>query len=770
MPENRSPRKMELQFDGKASRIYDMMLEKNLGSDRVSTKEKRYGFLASLGLCVLFLAATLSLYGIVPKQYQAGPTAGSDAESESIFIGRELLQTVPVDNPIVGMTLFFSKPAGQGADTVRIAVSGQESGQVYYDGVISLAELPESGEAALPFLRTAEAGQDAFLEVRVTSAEPADFGILCSAKDPLHYGALTADGVLSESSLVYRRTLLRDYWTWRRTMPLPYAIVCLLLVKLAFLAKAWYEKKSGKTVPFPRNEKWWQRVVCGGFLLACGIFFLRNAVYLGVACAKPECYSQVRRISAFSYGVMALMNLAVTGLVSYIVLKSPSVERIAAVSVLVLGLFYMVAITPLSPPDEGYHYQSSYKLSNYLIFRWDRPEMGNSAHFDYSELAPHENASSAYLRIMTEGLSSGDQGEETLIPKPRSGLSYSIEYLPQAIGLALGRILNLNFLGIFYLGRLTNLAFFAVCAYFAVKRIPRFKVLMALAALLPMTLQQAASYSYDAFINGMAFLFIASLIREYTAEGKMTGKDFLWLLIPGALLTPAKVVYSTMLFLTFLIPARRFGSGKRKWGMIAFAAAICLGALVAFNFTSLYNRVMSAFPGHEIQSAITGEAYYSVNDILRDPLEILRIFWRTLRNDLLLWMWCIIGYALSGLSLPIPMLYVYGFAGLLVLSVALRGQEEVKILPGQRAAFVGCFAAVVLLTMFAMLIGWTTAGDSVVQGVQGRYFLPVLPLLGMAFSGNIRWKPAWIEKALLCCGLGIHVYTVLWVFTRTIAY
>lgn len=736
----------------------------------MSTKEKRYGLLASLGLCVLFFAASLSLYGIVPKQYQAGPTAGSDADSEWIFIGREFLQTVPVDNPIVGMNLFFSKPAGQGADTVRIEVSGQESGQVYYDGAISLTELPESGEAALPFLLTAEAGQDAFLEVRVTSAEAADFGILCSSKDPLCYGALTADGVPSESSLVYRRTLLRDYWFWRGTMPLPYAIVCLLLVKLAFLAKAWYEKRSGKTVPFPRNEKWWQRVVCGGFLLACGIFFLRNAASLGVVCARPDCYSQVRRISAFSYGAMALMNLAMMGLVSYIVLKSPSVERIAAVSVLVLGLFYMVAITPLSPPDEGYHYQSSYKLSNYLIFRWDRSEMGNSAHFDYSELAPHKNVSSAYLRVMTEGLSSGAQGEETLIPKPRSGLTYAIEYLPQAIGLAIGRLLNLNFLGIFYLGRLTNLIFFAVCAYFAVKRIPRFKVLMALAALLPMTLQQSASYSYDAFINGMAFLFIASLIREYTAEGKMTREDFLWLLIPGALLAPAKVVYSVMLLLTFWIPANRFGSGKRKWGMIAFAAAICLGVLVAFNFTSLYNRVMSAFPGHAIQSTITGAAYYSVNDLLRNPLETLLIFWRTLRNEFLFWMGSLIGYVLSGLSLPISRWYVCGFAGLLALSVAFRGKEETKVLPGQRAAFVGCFAAVVLLSMFAMLIGWTLAGDSVVQGVQGRYFLPVLPLLGMAFSGNIRWKPAWIEKALLCCALGIHVYTILWVFTRTLAY
>lgn len=732
----------------------------------MSTKKKRFGILASLILCALFFAATLSLYEIVPKQYRTGQAA----DSELVFMGRALLQTVPVDSPIVGMNLFFTEPEEQGADTVRIEVLGQESGQVYYDGAVSLAGLPENGEVSLDFSSAAEAGQEAFLEVRITSAGQSDFGILCSEKESPHCGTLTVDGAVSDSSLVYRCTLLREYWTWRRTAPIAYAAVCLLLVKLAFLAKTWYEKKTGKTVRFLRDEKWWRQVVCGGFLLACGIFFLRAAIYFGIVCARTECFSQARRVSAFSHCVVALMNLAVMSLISWIVLGRPKIEKAAAISVLVIGIFYMVAITPLSPPDEGYHYQSSYKLSNYLMFRWDdRSEMGDAAHFDYSELTPHKNASSAYLRAMAEDLTLNPEGAQTRIPKPRSGLSYPIEYLPQAIGLAIGRLLNLNLLGIFYLGRLTNLIFFAVCIYFAVKRIPRFKALMALAALLPMTLQQAASLSYDTFINAMAFLFIASLIREYTAEGKMTKKGFLWLLIPGVLLTPAKMVYSTMLLLTFLIPARRFGSGKRKWGMIGFAAAICLVTLVAFNFTSLYNRVMSAFPGHAIQSSITGGDYYSVNDILRNPLETLRIFWRTLRNDLLLWMWCIIGYALSGLSLPIPMLYVYGFAGLLVLSVALRGQEEIKILPGQRVSFVGCFAAIVLLTMFAMLIGWTLAGDSVVQGVQGRYFLPALPLLCMAFSGTARWKPVWIEKALLCGGLVLQVYTVLWVFTRTIA-
>ena len=42
-------------------------------------------------------------------------------------------------------------------------------------------------------------------------------------------------------------------------------------------------------------------------------------------------------------------------------------------------------------------------------------------------------------------------------------------------------------------------------------------------------------------------------------------------------------------------------------------------------------------------------------------------------------------------------------------------------------SLLACFL-VLLATMLVMLMSWTPLGSSVVEGVQGRYFLPVLPL------------------------------------------
>ena len=41
-----------------------------------------------------------------------------------------------------------------------------------------------------------------------------------------------------------------------------------------------------------------------------------------------------------------------------------------------------------------------------------------------------------------------------------------------------------------------------------------------------------------------------------------------------------------------------------------------------------------------------------------------------------------------------------------------------------------------LLTIMTMFVAWTPFGNRVVEGVQGRYFLPFLPLVLLLFRGK----------------------------------
>ena len=82
--------------------------------------------------------------------------------------------------------------------------------------------------------------------------------------------------------------------------------------------------------------------------------------------------------------------------------------------------------------------------------------------------------------------------------------------LEQVIKIALGRLLHLNSVPTFYLGRMMNLLLFAILGMLAVRKMPFGKNILFATALLPLTLQQVASYSYDSVIIAFAFYYVAT--------------------------------------------------------------------------------------------------------------------------------------------------------------------------------------------------------------------------------------------------------------------
>ena len=78
----------------------------------------------------------------------------------------------------------------------------------------------------------------------------------------------------------------------------------------------------------------------------------------------------------------------------------------------------------------------------------------------------------------------------------------------------MGRILGLSAMLTFQLGRIFNLLVFILLIRLAIGVTPYWKNLFGALGLLPITLQQAASASYDAIINGLVFLSIAKTLRS----------------------------------------------------------------------------------------------------------------------------------------------------------------------------------------------------------------------------------------------------------------
>lgn len=437
-----------------------------------------------------------------------------------------------------------------------------------------------------------------------------------------------------------------------------------------------------------------------------------------------------------------------------------SLEKLFVIIALPLAIVYMFVITPLAVPDEVHHYQSSYELSNYMMARFNDSQYGDSRDFDYHGLSRHYNTLSGYERLVSEFFSREQEGETIEIPRPRS-LSYPLMYLPQALALVIGRLFGAGFLPLFYLGRFLNILFYCLCAYLAIKLVPKQKPLFFALSLLPMALHQAASYSYDAFVNGMILLYIALIVRAFTLESKMGLKEYLALLNVGMLIVPAKVVHGLIILLAFLIPGKRFENKKQHIMAILGLWAAALVWLLIWWLPQLIR-------GGSVLKRNGGELY-SVSFLLHSPLTAVDMVVNTLKDNIVFWTSSAIGYSLAGLTLWIPQYIsiVYLFL-LFALAVRTENTNVKSFSSSHRALLLVIALACTLLSMIYMMITWTFTSSRLIEGFQGRYLIPVLPLVYLALEGKSITRKESLDKPLLFSALLLNAITIYNILSYTL--
>lgn len=398
-------------------------------------------------------------------------------------------------------------------------------------------------------------------------------------------------------------------------------------------------------------------------------------------------------------------------------------ENIFLIVGTLMGLCYMVAMVPLAVPDEGTHHMITLSQAATLVKGgWNV----DAAYLDYTAFTLHNNSYEAfeymygYKALFEETLT----GEIVAFEGYTS--NYPLQYFPQTIGASIALLLGLNRYWLFLLGDLFNLAFYVGVTYVAIRRIPVGKTVMLLIATLPMALHQASSLSSDPFLNALSYLFIAEAVRAIMGEGQMTWKDMLILVLPGFLMTPAKAVYGALMLAVAFIPGKRFSSRKVRWTFVIGTILLAMVAAVLPYLDWFLDRFGVTITGE----ASTQSYGYSLTWVFQHPAETANIIGMTLlENTFDTYLDTMVGYALSGMSLYVNHGYVNMFVIIFALAAIVGAPGEQKLDGGRRAAFITIAAIALLGVVMSMFIGWTNPGETRVGGVQGRYFLPIVPLL-----------------------------------------
>lgn len=311
--------------------------------------------------------------------------------------------------------------------------------------------------------------------------------------------------------------------------------------------------------------------------------------------------------------------------------------------------------------------------------------------------------------------------------------------LPHAFGIRyLGHARNLPALTVFYASRMLGLFSYTLLAWLAVRLIPNGKWILALLAITPTAVFQAATVSVDPISNGLGLLFIGGTLA-IAARPRIAWKDWVALVALAALLFQAKVNTAALVVLPLLlIPRSRFAMRGGKLGLIA--AVLLLALLEVGGWAALAYPYLGARPSGS--EPVQQLAYLSTHPLA----AVVVVFSDLLRNgSSYAGQWVAeFGYEYWLVPWPAAALYV-----LAILLAVLHTQGEPALPVRTRIALAVSFAVGYLATVLSLYLAITPVGSEAISGVQGRYFasaapLPLLALGGLGVQRRLVALPGWV--------------------------
>lgn len=469
-------------------------------------------------------------------------------------------------------------------------------------------------------------------------------------------------------------------------------------------------------------------------------------------------YSDCRFLKGLVF-VLFLSLLSFTILCYYLlIVRQYSIDKCFIPIALFLGIIFNFVFMSHGIPDEPDHIDTAYYYSNKMMFSsgndTDNTIYKRKCDIIMKDMLVNGLESNSYYQLKSHFFEIPDDTELVEVSYVNTGhIVPDIVYIPTAIGISVGRLLHLSSLLTFFLGRLCNLVFFIILIYLSLQIIPFGKQVLGAVMLLPITMQQAASASYDPFITGIITLFL-SLCFSLTYNPKIYKRQLAALAILMLLIVFTKGgVYAPLCLLVLLIIKKHYQPkrGFRKSTLLKVGAGLA-GLVLLFGIFLWKNSsvLLSIFAPAAASEAVDYSATtYSLSYFYRHPAHIFYIFWRTLLTSTDDHLRSLLGGRLSWLDIKINWIFlIVLFICLLLL--AHTTQDSFKGGVKTRLLIAGSCGISIFLVMLSMLFAYTTMDYDHIVGLQGRYYLALFcPLLLITKNSMIKVSQQQAQKILL---------------------
>jgi len=399
------------------------------------------------------------------------------------------------------------------------------------------------------------------------------------------------------------------------------------------------------------------------------------------------------------------------------------------------GIIFLLIVPPFQVPDEPAHFFRAYQVSEGKIVAEKRENTTGGlipkSLFDsliiWNEIPFHPEIKATKKQFLKTFNIPLKKREKQFASFPNTALYSPIPYLPQALGIALGRAFHLSPIILIYLGRLPNLLVSVFATFFAIKIIPAFKWVFFLIALTPMASFQRASLSSDSFINSISILLIATIVSYAFDPNKknIVTADIVVLYLLSILLSLSKQAYFIIPFLCFLIPKYKIGN-KTKY----FTICLVLILTSVFAWTSWSLVIKEIYVPLRLDLPTVGE---QAQFITSHPVKFALILLNDFNVNLEPYLKQFIG-VLGWLDTPLPSILYMSYAPILLFVALIDNCTNVSIMLKDKLKIFAILLSSIFLVYLLTYLSWSSiVGQKVVEGIQGRYFIPLAPLLFLLF-------------------------------------
>ncbi len=445
------------------------------------------------------------------------------------------------------------------------------------------------------------------------------------------------------------------------------------------------------------------------------------------------------------------------------------IDKIYPFIAITLGIIYIALVPAFETPDEHDHFNSAYLISDEYMSTDYNPSIEfdkkygsvlvrDARYVDakFPDTSFPERIDTSQYEAYIRSLGNVPSEEDIIIRTTwkSSNEGFIMYYLP-AVGVTFARILNLNFGYVYGFGALLNIIFYVLMTSYAIRKMPFGKRILFIIALLPITLQQAASFSYDSGTIACITVVIAqAFFLKYGDRStrrswkwnieipfiKVSVTELLMYIFCGVLLLNVK---RGVFLLVFLLPIalcinKKWFTGRGKLITIPVIVIAIAGAAAYVVFLGGYAKVMTfltAVP-QDIRGTF-GVSGVAPIEYINNPGRLLSLIFNYVKEEKT-HIFNQLGGGVLGFYRIFMSTKIAGFNLLLLLLSMIRyNKEDDRFHVGNRIISFLIGLAPVVITFTAMLLYWTYPWDTKVEGFQGRYIIPTLSIMMLSVG---RWQ------------------------------